>query len=319
MSLFKFLVKSIKKFVLNILNFGVRVAFFSLLFDLVIRIKKNFCLKGWIIEQKHKAVKNYIKSKYGDVIHSFSKKKWTMNSENNHYVWICWWQGEENLDELTSCCVKSIRKCAKEYSVKFITELNYRDYVCIPSYIIDKMNKGVITFTQFSDILRMNLLYKYGGLWLDATMFLTKEIPNDIFDRLLYSQKGEKFGFFVSECMWSGFFIGGNRNGLLFEYMKDMFAAYWGCEKILIDYYLIDYLIKIGYEEILEIRKCIDDIPCNNPHIYSLEALLNQKYDEEVFSRLNDDTSFYKLSRKSIHNRYTEEGEETFYYHIINL
>lgn len=317
---FRFIYRSTKKFILNLSAFGPKVAFYSFLFDYIIKINCNSSAKKWFIEKKHQAIINYIRTKYQNVIQEFKDKKWNISNDSgyNNYIWICWWQGEENLDEITSCCVNSIRKHAKNHTIKFITQNNYQNYVHISPYIINKMDQGLISFTQFSDILRMNLLYTHGGLWLDATMFLTKEIPIEVFTKKLYSQKGEKFGHFVSDCKWSGFFIGGNKNGLLFEYMKSIFNAYWEHENHLIDYYLIDYLIKVGYEDIPEIRKNIDNIPNNNPHIYTLEALLNKKYDENIFSQIKRDTSFYKLSRKTVHHKFTEKGEYTFYYHIIN-
>lgn len=40
------------------------------------------------------------------------------------------------------------------------------------------MEKGNISNTQFSDILRINLLARYGGYWIDATCLLTQSTPN---------------------------------------------------------------------------------------------------------------------------------------------
>jgi hypothetical protein len=40
---------------------------------------------------------------------------------------------------------------------------------------------GKMTVTHFSDILRFNLLKNNGGLWLDATIFVNKPIPEKYF------------------------------------------------------------------------------------------------------------------------------------------
>lgn len=42
------------------------------------------------------------------------------------------------------------------------------------------MEKGIITNTHFSDLLRIELLINHGGLWLDATTYLTGTLPNYI-------------------------------------------------------------------------------------------------------------------------------------------
>ena len=33
------------------------------------------------------------------------------------------------------------------------------------------MNLGIIDYTKISDILRVSLLAKYGGTWVDATIY----------------------------------------------------------------------------------------------------------------------------------------------------
>lgn len=317
----RFLIKIIKKFQSDILNFGFKVSLFSCLFDIVLHLNEGNSIREWVVEKKHKAIKSYLKKKYIQIITPFVSKGWVPDTDNptrNNYVWVCWWQGETDMDELTSCCLRSIRHSCLNANVIVITKNNYSKYISIPQHIIDKLNNGTITITHFSDILRMNLLYSYGGLWLDATMYVSKEIPEEIFRASLFSQKGEKFGSFVSNCMWSGFFIAGFQYSLLFDYMKTMFAAYWQNENKLIDYYLIDYFISIGYELIPEIKNHIDNVPYNNPDLYALEAVLNNEYDELLWSKMNLDTSFYKLSRKAEHIKYTTSGNETFYGHILN-
>lgn len=320
MKIIKFIFTSVKNLFIRFFNFGCGVAFYSFLFEIAIRVLHESSLKNKIVECKHKAIKCYLKSKYKYVVtqiinKSYKEEKPKICTEN---IWVCWWQGEDNLDKLTSCCINSIRRHANGHPVKFISKYNFKDYVDIPIHILNKMNNGIITITHFSDILRMYLLYTYGGLWLDATMYLTKDISNTIFTVPLYSQKGENFGNFVSECQWSGFFIAGRKNAILFDFMKEMFSAYWKNENILIDYYLIDYFIRIGYEEVPEIKKAIDNIPYNNIHLYSLEAVLNDRYDDKLFKEINSNTSFYKLSRKSPHTEYTHDGASTFYHYILN-
>lgn len=65
-----------------------------------------------------------------------------------------------------------------------IDQNNYRDYVDIPDYIIKKLDKKQMSLTHFSDILRMALLYEYGGVWMDATLFTVEEIPDIILNNV---------------------------------------------------------------------------------------------------------------------------------------
>ena len=50
------------------------------------------------------------------------------------------------------------------------------DYVTFTDEIINKFNSGKIDYTHMSDILRAELLYRYGGMWIDATYLVTQKI-----------------------------------------------------------------------------------------------------------------------------------------------
>jgi len=43
----------------------------------------------------------------------------------------------------------------------------------LPGYIVEKWEKGRIPAAMFSDLLRVELLIKYGGTWIDSTVFCT--------------------------------------------------------------------------------------------------------------------------------------------------
>ena len=64
------------------------------------------------------------------------------------------------------------KKNAGDHRVIILTEDNYKQYVNIPEWLEEKKNKGVISRTHFSDVLRLTLLSHYGGLWLDSTFFV---------------------------------------------------------------------------------------------------------------------------------------------------
>lgn len=63
-----------------------------------------------------------------------------------------------------------------------VTQNNLNDYIQIPRKIMQKVEKGSLSFTNFSDIVRCMLLARYGGLWVDSTMFFVQDIPEEWFD-----------------------------------------------------------------------------------------------------------------------------------------
>ena len=56
------------------------------------------------------------------------------------------------------------------------------EYVQFPDYIVRKWKEGVISNTHLSDLLRLELLIRYGGLWIDSTTYMTGTIPAYIDD-----------------------------------------------------------------------------------------------------------------------------------------
>ena len=61
--------------------------------------------------------------------------------------------------------------------VHLLHQDNLAEYVSIPDYIMQKVKKGQITYTHFSDIVRVNLLAEYGGIWIDSTCWCAQPIP----------------------------------------------------------------------------------------------------------------------------------------------
>ncbi|WP_217152084.1 capsular polysaccharide synthesis protein [Klebsiella pneumoniae] len=94
---------------------------------------------------------------------------------SGNVIWTAWFQGCSDLPPLIFKCIDSFTKIQNR-KVIVIDKNNYSDYIQLPVTIVDKFNKGMISYTAFSEIIRISLLAEYGGLWLDATIFIDKDI-----------------------------------------------------------------------------------------------------------------------------------------------
>lgn len=101
-------------------------------------------------------------------------------SEERKIAWVCWLQGMEDAPEIVQICYESIRYWLEDWNVVVITSDNYAEYTELPELVIKKWKQGIIADAHFSDILRLDLLVRHGGLWLDATTLLTGPLPNYI-------------------------------------------------------------------------------------------------------------------------------------------
>ena len=100
-------------------------------------------------------------------------------------------------------CSDDPRKCGKSLSTAETKTINARgetivvenpsflvdydetlllyNYCYIPKHIIDKYKNGIIKSAHFADIIRTCLLYENGGLWIDATIFVKKDLLKMIY------------------------------------------------------------------------------------------------------------------------------------------
>ena len=234
-------------------------------------------------------------------------------------VWCCWWQGEAQMPELVKMCQARLKQVlpGDRAELHLITLDNYRDYVTIPAHIIEKFEKKIITMTTMSDVLRFALLEKYGGYWLDATVFFTGEIPEEYFSGRFYCQRMVNNTELVKReaCRgnWCGFSMAGPRGSIVFRYMSDAFSHWWANYDTIIDYVLIDYLLWTGFRKVPAVRAVIDAVPDNNEDIFEMYQVLNQPYSPELMERLTQRNVMHKLTYKMDLMRQTSEGEVTLY------
>ena len=88
-------------------------------------------------------------------------------------IWIMWYQGIKNAPELIKFCVQSVIINRGKHPVYIIDKNNFKKYIDLPDYILKKFNERKFSITHFSDIIRMALLSKHGGYWIDSTYFVT--------------------------------------------------------------------------------------------------------------------------------------------------
>lgn len=154
--------------------FGIKLFILNMFLKVFERQISNSNLVYALLTKKHASIMKYLKV----YIDSYKSPVATEYKKPEEFIiWTMWWQGESKMPECIKMCCNSIRKNANGYKVVIITEDNYQNYIQIPGYIITKFKSGKMSTTHLSDIIRVNLLYAYGGLWIDGGMLVTKEIP----------------------------------------------------------------------------------------------------------------------------------------------
>lgn len=292
-------------------SFGLKLWLTQILILILNKFNIFITLKEKLTISKNKQIIIYLSKKYKYIIEKYNDYENKENKYSNK-IWVFWYQGIDNAPILIKKCIESIKKQCKDKEIIVITKENIEDYYKIPEYIKSKINNKQITLTHLSDILRMNLLKKYGGHWIDATIFLTDNpFKNDSFNTIKFHTNELTS---ISNGKWCGFFIGG-KNQIFYNFMVDFFNEYWKEQIILIDYFLIDYTINIAYNNISTIKKEFDNVSYNNEKIHELQKKLNNKFDKKEFIKLTSKNIVNKLSYKEQINI---EDTDNFYNYIIN-
>ena len=262
----------------------------------------------------------YIKKNYTQIVEKYNNlpiETGRRVCESEPYpVWVCWFQGKENMPEIVKMCYDSLLKNADSHKVNLITENNYTEFVDIPEYICEKHRKGIITNTHFSDILRMSLLSQYGGLYVDATIFISKKLPS--FEGIsFWTGKWTDGCEYVKRTRHTGFLLYCLPNNILGCFVKECFNKYWLENKKLLVYLILDVFINLAYEKISVIRDLIDNVPAARRGMFDLYSMLNSEYNKEEYESLCKEISFHKLTYKEDFREYTKEGKVTFYGHLM--
>ena len=240
---------------------------------------------------------NYIMDDCSDIIDEFQDISIDITGKKiEPIIWVMWWQGEDKAPDLVKMCINSIRKNANGAEVVVISESNFHDYADIPEYIIEKHRRGIVSFAQLSDIMRIFLISKHGGLWLDSTIYVSQPIPQAIFTKPLYSlHTSLKKTPFIQNDRIHCFVLGGTPGSKPFMFERDFLSDYWREQDVIVDYYLLDYSIMLQYFELPDVKAMIDGLEYTSEGLYDLVSILDKPYDKEKLEKILADNIFSKL------------------------
>lgn len=272
--------------------------------------------------RKHDIMLRYYEKTFGDFLKTYDynhRNETLPKSEYADCIWICWWQGLDHAPDLVKVCIDSIKRNARDHRVIILTEDNYKQYVDIPEWVEEKKNKGIISRTHFSDILRLTLLSQYGGLWLDSTFFCTQSVLDDYFQQPLWSiKRPDYFHASVAAGYFANYSLGCDANHRwIFKTILDFVLEYWKNNNIMIDYLFLDYLIALVQKHDQSIAKEFKKIEPNNPECDELYKVMGEPYDEVIWNKMKADTALFKLSWKYQYPL-EKDGKPTFYGMLLN-
>lgn len=234
-------------------------------------------------------------------------------------IWFMWWQGLDSAPLIVKINYKRLKKMFGD-EVILITKSNYSKYTDVSNVIKEKVKRKEITFTQWSDILRFNLLKNNGGMWVDSTVVLScafidyykKVKVNDFFSicssKLDYSC--------ISRALWTSWLCGGKPGYELFCFMDEFFKVYFTNHPQNIDYFLVDDAIYFYYKAHFDFQKSIKKQQVDwDPYLFVHN--FNAKDNEYYINAFNEELKYsvQKFSYKDELSKTPEYG--TLFYKIL--
>ena len=290
-------------------------------------LKKHWVTKAYFINNKlgevlldmrEKIILNDFKNRYSNIIKKYSS--WEEPQEKisiETTIWVFWGQGETKMPPLVHACYNSVLRHAEKHPVHLVTMENYQNYVEISDFIIEKLEKGIITWATFSDIIRVSLLARWGGVSLDATIYLTQPLPEMVYENSFFSVGHPAVYGMVrlepSRCKWRVFLMGTVPDHFIMCCWRDLLYAYEKEFDYLVDYFLIDFMLRLEIENIPEVNHIIGNIPQKPMNIYDAQNMLNDEYTDEKYDQLREASFFYKMSYRGDKRKQTDSGKDTFY------
>ena len=240
------------------------------------------------------------------------KQKYSANEKLPKIVWWCWLQGLDKAPSMVKMCLSSIKKNFKDYQINIITWDNLNDYIDIPDYIVRKFKIGVIPYAQLSDIIRILLLVKHGGVWIDSTVYCSNsDILSIIEEQDFFVYKNGLLGN-DQDIKLSNWFIASKPNGLFVTEIKDLLLNYWANHDYLENYFIFHLFFTLVSEKYPEEWKKIPAFNNVSPHMMARE--LNDKFLQKRYEQLNSFSSMHKLNH---HIEFNAQGD-TLYRHLLD-
>lgn len=297
-------------------EFGMGLVLIKIILIIYPYTRHNNKIARRLFNIHNKKIMSILEKEYGNLAdqwnHVMSEKV------SGDTVWTFWWQGIEDAPDGVKHCIRNMERFSGVKKVVVITKDNIHDYIEFPEYIYDKVENGTITFTHFSDLVRMKLLYRYGGLWLDGGVFPINWLDDKIFNVYYWSRKVEKHGEAnITDSRWCGSLFAAQAGGVT-GFVAEVFNLYWSNHDVQIDYFLIDYLTELAYRHIDEFKTAVDSLPVTNPAFYETERHLNEPKDEYTdIKRIMTENDFLRLQWRKQYTEKDAKGRETVYGYLF--
>jgi hypothetical protein len=219
-----------------------------------------------------------------------------MSFEKN--IWIYWEQGWNNAPPICKICLDSWKQFNNNWKINILDKNNICDFIDI-SFIPNFWKINPIQIR--ADIIRTLLIQKYGGVWVDATLFCVKPLDEWLYDFFNINNNEDIFMFMVENKInvASNWFIACHKDNYIINTFRNNFIDKMDLKMDIHEYF--EYYKIFNY--LLLNDKYFNFLFYQNKKVYNTNAvkfsfLLNNFMGNNFDKLINNNSPVYKLTHK---------------------
>ena len=191
-----------------------------------------------------------------------------MNGDLPKIIWMLWLQGWDEAPRIVQACRKTWEVHNPDWMIHALNAADLYGYV--GAAVLSSPIGKVMPAEALSDLIRITLLERYGGVWVDATVYCLKPLDAWLPERF----SGGFFAFAkpAPDRMLSSWFLAASKGTYLVQEWYRRTVAYWEKHTEPHHYFWFHYLFTEGYESDPYFRASWDStsqVSANGPHYYA--------------------------------------------------
>lgn len=220
-----------------------------------------------------------------------------------------YWHDKNSLPPLIQLCRSSLKKyISSEFDLIVLDENNYKEWIDSDLEAI----RESVSKAFFTDLLRLRLLEKWGGFWLDATCLLSE----DFYTATQTIRQQDQFFFAYINSRVGSWFIWSKPANYVITMISEVLTLWWTQKNRLTNYFMIHDVIEMLYWVDDEYRKSWDDMHKLHPkNALSILRAYNIVCSEQEFNNMLLSSFVHKLNYKYDDTKIVKSGS---LYRLLN-
>jgi len=240
---------------------------------------------------------DYFARKYMPSVNRLTQKQITV--ENPETIWQFWDNPVgQTTPDIVNASIRTVEKFKGNFKHKVLNNSTIGDYSDLPGYVFDRLKNGKMIYAHFADLLRLNLLKNHGGVWMDATLYMTDFIPKYIIDSDFFVFLTGNLTHYSYSFM-QNFFIRAKKGSFLCEAWEQMGVEYWKKEYRAIDYFQHQIMFKTLVFKHPPAQKLFAEMPyVNEDEVLQFVDSLFTTFDANEWDRIKKISFLQKTTYK---------------------